>query len=209
MEPDTSHDLDLVAVFEAIGAEAEMEAIAIRSMLEASSIPAIIVGSSSLPNLPFQVRVPQELEDTARQRIADAKAAGPLAADEAHRVVIARAPGLIASSVPILPSLQLDESIAYYRQIGFILEGSFEDQYAILSRDGMEIHLNALDNTEVSENSGCYIRTPDVGALHAEFNSAGVERMSDIEEKPWGMLEFEATDPSGNTLHFGQHLPKA
>lgn len=82
---DPSHELDLVTVFQAAGAEAEMEAVAVRSLLEASGIAAVLVGSSALPSLPFEVRVPADRADEARARIAEAAAAGPSAAEEAER----------------------------------------------------------------------------------------------------------------------------
>jgi len=69
-----SHDLDFVAVFRGQGAEAEMEAISIRSLLEANGIASVVIGSSQIPSLPFEVRVPksrleeaQSLLETARQ----------------------------------------------------------------------------------------------------------------------------------------------
>ncbi|MBL8174336.1 MAG: VOC family protein [Bryobacterales bacterium] len=201
MEPDTSHDLDLVSVFEAIGTEAEMEAIAIHSILQASDIPAVLVGSSALPNLPFQVKVPQEHVEQAQVRIKEAKAAGPEAADEAQSTDVPRTPGLIRSSIPTLPALNLEESIASYSQLGFAVR-SRNDQYAILTRDHVQIHLFA-SHARV-ESGGCYLHTGDIQALHAEFAAAGVERLGDIEEKPWKMVEFEVYDPSGNVLRFGQ-----
>ncbi len=206
MEPDTSHDLDLVPVFEAIGAEAEMEAIAIHSVLQASDIPAVLIGSSSLPNLPFLVKVPQDQVEQAQLRIKEAKAAGPSAAEEAQSTDIPRAPGLIRSSIPTLPALNLDESVAFYHQMGFRLR-SRNDQYAIVSRDEVQVHLFAAHSR--AENSGCYVHTPDVQALHAEFVAAGVDRLGDIEEKPWKMIEFEVFDPTGNVLRFGQPANKA
>ncbi|MBV6433700.1 MAG: hypothetical protein IANPNBLG_03918 [Bryobacteraceae bacterium] len=81
---DPSHELDLEAVYSSIGAEAEMEAMAIQSVLEANGIPAILEGSSTLPNLPFSVKVPLDLVETALQRIKEAQAAGPSAAEEAE-----------------------------------------------------------------------------------------------------------------------------
>ena len=46
----------------------------------------------------------------------------------------------ISATVPILASLQLDESIAFYTQkLGFVQRGRWPD-YAIVSRDGCEIH---------------------------------------------------------------------
>ncbi|MCC6389629.1 MAG: hypothetical protein IT167_03420 [Bryobacterales bacterium] len=81
---DPSHELDLETVYSSIGVEAEMEALAIQSVLEANGIPTVLEGSSTLPNLPFSVKVPREHVETAMQRIKEAQAAGPSAAEEAE-----------------------------------------------------------------------------------------------------------------------------
>jgi hypothetical protein len=83
--PDDSHDLDLVPVAHTDGATGEMEAISIKSILEASGITAVIIGNSTLPNLGFEVRVPHDVERQAREAIAEAQAAGPAAAVEGER----------------------------------------------------------------------------------------------------------------------------
>lgn len=80
-----SHAMDMESVFDSVGVEAEMEAMAVHSLLNAAGIPAILVGSSSLPNLPFEVQVPRDHVEEARRRIEEAKAAGPAAAEEAER----------------------------------------------------------------------------------------------------------------------------
>jgi hypothetical protein len=83
--PDTSHELDLVPVAHTDGATGEMEAISIKSILESVGITAVIIGNSTLPNLGFEVRVPHEAEQQARDAIAEAQAAGPAAAIEGER----------------------------------------------------------------------------------------------------------------------------
>ena len=85
MEPDDSEDFDLVTVFSSDEHDAEMEALAVQSVLEAGGIPAVIVGSSVLPNLPFEVRVPSSRVEEAEALIADSEAAGPAGAEEAER----------------------------------------------------------------------------------------------------------------------------
>lgn len=85
MEPDDSEDFDLVTVFSSDERDAEMEALAVQSVLEAGGIPAVIVGSSVLPNLPFEVRVPSSRLEEAQTLIADSEAAGPAGAEEAER----------------------------------------------------------------------------------------------------------------------------
>jgi hypothetical protein len=70
---DNSEDMDLEVLVETVGATAEMEALAIRSVLEANA------------NLPFIVKVPRNRVEEARQVLAEAREAGPLAAEEAER----------------------------------------------------------------------------------------------------------------------------
>lgn len=83
---DPSHEMDLETLFSGEGTIAEIEANAIKGVLDAANIPAMIVGDSVLPNFPFAVRVPREHLEAARQTIAEAQAAGPAAAEEAERL---------------------------------------------------------------------------------------------------------------------------
>lgn len=84
---DTSESLDLETVFQADGASptAEMEAMEVSSLLTAAGIDTVTIGSSTLPNLPFEVRVPRDDAERARLVIAEARAAGPAAAEQAER----------------------------------------------------------------------------------------------------------------------------
>lgn len=84
---DDAHELDLESVYHSEGSTtAELEATAIKNLLEADGIAAVMVGDSVLPNLPFEVRVAQENAERARQIIAEAIRTGPAAADEAARL---------------------------------------------------------------------------------------------------------------------------
>jgi predicted acylesterase/phospholipase RssA len=82
---DLSHDLDMVTVFSSQEYNAEMIATELRSILEAHDIPSVLVSSSMFPNLPYEVRVPRERFEEARQAIAAAAEAGPSAAEQAER----------------------------------------------------------------------------------------------------------------------------
>ena len=75
-EQGLSHDLDFVAVFSDQGAEAEMEAISIRALLEGSGIPAVLIGSMQFPSLPFEVRVPKSRLEEAQALIEEARQSG-------------------------------------------------------------------------------------------------------------------------------------
>jgi hypothetical protein len=80
----TSHDLDMVTLFSSSNVDSEMEATAIRTMLEANGIPSVVVGASTIPSLEFQVQVPRGRLEEAERVIAEARAAGPEAAAEAE-----------------------------------------------------------------------------------------------------------------------------
>jgi aryl-alcohol dehydrogenase-like predicted oxidoreductase len=81
---DTSHALDMVTLFDSSNHDAEMEAMAIHSILQASGIPSVLVGASTIPVLSFQVQVPKANLEEAQRVLAEAQAAGPAAAAEAE-----------------------------------------------------------------------------------------------------------------------------
>jgi hypothetical protein len=82
---DPSHDLDMVTLRRFEGTTGELEAISIRSILEANEIPCVMIGNSTLPNLAFFVNVARTDLDRAEAALAEAQAAGPAAAVEAER----------------------------------------------------------------------------------------------------------------------------
>lgn len=83
-ELDSSHDLDMVTLFSSMNHDAEMEANAIHSLLEANDIPSIVVGTQAIPTFEFQVQVPRARLEEAERVLAEAQEAGPAAAVEAE-----------------------------------------------------------------------------------------------------------------------------
>jgi len=82
---DPSHDLDMVTLFSSLNHDAEMEANAIHSVLEANGVPSIVVGTPQIPAFEFQVQVPRARFDEAERVLAEAREAGPAAAMEAEQ----------------------------------------------------------------------------------------------------------------------------
>ena len=80
----TSHALDMVTLWNSGTVTAEIEADMIRGLLESNGIPAIVVGASQYPNLPFEVKVPRGRLKEAEELIEQAQASGPDAATEAE-----------------------------------------------------------------------------------------------------------------------------
>lgn len=107
-----------------------------------------------------------------------------------------------AISIPVLASLDIAESAAFYRdQLGFQVEPY--DDYLIAKRDRMEIHFWLTEDRTHPESTSCYIRGGQVPSLYEEFRSRGVPKLSPFLVRPWNMKEFYIHDPHGNLLRFG------
>jgi hypothetical protein len=83
-KPDASHEMDMVTLFSSSSHDAEMEAMQIHGVMEANGISSIVVGTSTLPVLEFEVQVPRENLEEAQRILAEAQAAGPEGAAEAE-----------------------------------------------------------------------------------------------------------------------------
>ena len=104
---------------------------------------------------------------------------------------------------PELPAGNLESALAYYEQkLGFEVAVHFrENNYAIVERDGIAIHLFAGETATVSP-VGVHIFTPDLDQLFAELKARGATITQQIEHKPWGNREFRVRDEFGNQLKF-------
>lgn len=80
-----SHELDMVTLREFVGTTAEIEAMSVQGILEASGVPCVLMGNSTLPTLAFLVNVSKADRERAEAVLAEAEAAGPAAAVEAER----------------------------------------------------------------------------------------------------------------------------
>jgi hypothetical protein len=107
-----------------------------------------------------------------------------------------------ARAIPVLASLDIAESAAFYRQqLGFRTEAVGD--YLIARRDDMEIHFWLAKDRIHPENTSCYIRGGQVVALYQEFRDRQVPKLSEFKVRPWNMKEFYIHDPHGNLLRFG------
>ena len=82
---DPTDHLDAELIFSGQGPNAELEAMNIRNVLEASGITVIAAEVDPIPSFMIEVRVPHDQVDRARQALAEAEAAGPAAAEEGER----------------------------------------------------------------------------------------------------------------------------
>ena len=81
---DPSPDERMVPAFSSSNHDAESEALIVKGILDANGVPAIVTGPTILPNLEFQVQVPEHMLGEAQRLIEEARAAGASAAVEAE-----------------------------------------------------------------------------------------------------------------------------
>lgn len=109
---------------------------------------------------------------------------------------------LIQSTIPVLASLDIDETIAFYTErLGFVEELRMDD-YAVITRDRAEIHFWLCSERRLAENTSCYIRVADTDRLFQEFSAKGLA-VQPPTVQPWGMKELYVVDIHGNLLKFG------
>jgi uncharacterized glyoxalase superfamily protein PhnB len=110
---------------------------------------------------------------------------------------------------PELPSADLDNALAYYeKKLGFAVATRLpENEYAIVERDGLAIHLFTNHATK-STAVGLHIFTPDLDQLFAELQASGATITQKIEQKPWGNRDFRVRDEFGNELKFTEPIEK-
>ena len=106
-------------------------------------------------------------------------------------------------SAPILPVINLQETIAFYREkLGFSDDWIWEDSDAGCKRDKISM-LFTKDPAQClainTPNNGLDIMwfCGGVNELCEEYKAKGVPIRSAPEDKPWGMREFTIQDNNG------------
>jgi hypothetical protein len=118
-------------------------------------------------------------------------------------------------AVPILPSRDLRETLAFYERLGFENQGAPPEvwDYLIVGRGGIELHFYAdADVDPLTTAASFYVRADDADALYAEWEGL-VEhdpptgsRILAPEDTAYRMREFAVVDRSGNLMRVGSPL---
>lgn len=114
---------------------------------------------------------------------------------------------------PVLAVRSVDVAIAFYAgRLGFRLmfHAPAHPAYAVLRRDGAELHLQWHDPAEWSRGDRPMLRflVTDIESLHAEYRDADVFHAGTaLRDTAWGTREFAFYDPDGNGLTFYVERP--
>ena len=122
------------------------------------------------------------------------------------------------SAVPILPSRDLNETLAFYERLGFQNQGAPHEQwdYLIIGRGGIELHFFGMPEIDpLTTIAGCYLRVEDADALHREWDAMGVPTDAETGSRliaptttDYGMREFALVDRSGNLVRVGSPMQR-
>jgi catechol 2,3-dioxygenase-like lactoylglutathione lyase family enzyme len=116
-------------------------------------------------------------------------------------------------AVPILPSRDLRETLAFYERLGFENRGAPPEEwdYLILGRGGIELHFIGAPGTDpLTTVASCYLRVSNADRLYDEWQKTGVaadpatgSRLEAPMDTEYGMREFAVVDRSGNLIRVG------
>jgi catechol 2,3-dioxygenase-like lactoylglutathione lyase family enzyme len=116
-------------------------------------------------------------------------------------------------AVPIMPSKDLEETLAFYERLGFENAGAAPSEwnYLIIRRGTAQLHFYSDPEVDpLTTASSCYVFTDDADALYETWNAIGVpadahtgSRLQSPVDTDYGMREFALIDPSGNLVRVG------
>jgi catechol 2,3-dioxygenase-like lactoylglutathione lyase family enzyme len=129
----------------------------------------------------------------------------------------------LAQTIPALPVRDAARAVEFYRdKLGFAVV-HHDGGFAVLKRDGAEVHLwEASDESWrertsdespvrsgaesfIAGTASCRIATEGVDELYAELGERGILHpvsRDGVDETDFGTREFAALDPDGNLLTF-------
>ncbi|MEV7396380.1 VOC family protein [Aeromicrobium sp. NPDC092404] len=115
-------------------------------------------------------------------------------------------------AVPILPSKDLRETLAFYEALGFENRGAPPEDwdYLILGRGNAVLHFYADPDVDpLRTAASCYIYVEDARQLYETWSGkvkaepASGSRIVAPVETDYGMWEFPVVDLSGNLIRVG------
>lgn len=114
---------------------------------------------------------------------------------------------MIQSAVPILASLNADDTIAFYtKKLGFTFYSNW-DGYLIFGKDKIFLHLWPTQDEEIPKSTGCYLNVTDVDELYAQYEPLGIVHPNGkLKDMEWEMRQFSILDNNGNIIHFGEDI---
>lgn len=117
----------------------------------------------------------------------------------------------ISHLAPIFAVRNMDNSLAFYKKIGFQIGFLWQTPptYAVLSAgERASIHLSLLDpeHHDRQVKSVLYVFVHNVDQIYALCQTEKLKILTPIGNRDYQMRDFELEDPDGHVLVFGKNL---
>jgi catechol 2,3-dioxygenase-like lactoylglutathione lyase family enzyme len=124
-----------------------------------------------------------------------------------------------ATTQPRLTSLapqflvdDLEQSITYYKKLGFTFREPWEGFYAIGELDGLELHLKEAPKNPAereyrrqNEHLDAAAGVDGIEAFYGRCVANGITVLRPLKPTEWGTRDFYVEDPDGYIIAFGGH----
>lgn len=116
------------------------------------------------------------------------------------------------ATIPIFSAPDFDAAARFYGALGFVETGRWGDYLILVHPLGIELHFVPEHGHDADHHhrGACYVRfdtAEGARSLHDAWAAAAPDaRLTAPKPKPYGLLEFDLSDPFGNVLSIGGPL---
>jgi uncharacterized glyoxalase superfamily protein PhnB len=110
---------------------------------------------------------------------------------------------------PVFAVTNIEEALDFYcGKLGFETKWLFGEptHRAGVAKQGVEIHLDAVDAGAPPGPSVVYFHMEDAAKYFRELQARDVVFLFELEDRSWGMRDFRIEDPFGNRLGFASKI---
>jgi len=119
---------------------------------------------------------------------------------------------VVNSAIPILTSTDLDQTSRYWHVLGFeVVER--HDGYLVTHAHGVEIHFSRDADTDPRSAPTVqpdvpvlFLHVHDAAAFWKQLKDQDLGGVGPVQDKDYGLREFEITDPDGNRIRIGSPI---
>lgn len=118
-------------------------------------------------------------------------------------------PSTVKRISPMLAVANMDETLAFYRDVMGFTATRTSPEYAIVERNGQTIHFQSADSDEVMNclrgHTEIYLEVSDIAAFWDHVKTFKDRyRIRDLSVRDYGMTEFHIEDPNGCLIFVGE-----
>jgi predicted enzyme related to lactoylglutathione lyase len=115
---------------------------------------------------------------------------------------------------PMLAVADMEETLAFYRNILGFISTMNSPEYSIVERDGQTIHFMKAASQEVMDcvrgHTEIYIEVDGIRALWEHVRTfKNQHKVRDLFDRVYGMTEFHIEDPNGCLIFVGEPTARA